>query len=112
MAYIGQNCLYQEQLHIDRGFEALAKYGEDRFTHVHYADVTRDPIAAVRSLYEALGDELTPDAEAAMLKWLADNPQGKFGKHEYKLAAYGLDAEELKPQFQRYIDRFGVEVEG
>ena len=112
MAYIGQNCLYQERLHIERGFEALDRYGEDRFTHVHYADLTRDPIGTIRTLYAALGDDLAPEAEASMRRWIEDNPQGKFGKHEYKLAAYGLDAEALKPTFQPYIDRFGVEVEG
>lgn len=26
-----------------------------------------------------------------MCAWLADNPQDKFGKHEYRLAEYGID---------------------
>ena len=45
----------------------------------------------MRTLYAALGDEFTPEAEAGMRAWLADNPQGKFGRHEYKLAEYGLN---------------------
>lgn len=110
--YIGQNCLNQELLHIERGMNALDKYGANRFAHVHYAEMTRDPIGTIRSLYAALGDDFTPEAEAAMRQWLADNPQGKFGKHEYKLTAYDLDAEALKPRFQDYITRFDVEVEG
>ena len=33
---------------------------------------------------------LLPEAENGMRTWLADNPQDKFGKHEYKLAQFGL----------------------
>jgi hypothetical protein len=110
--YIGQNCLNQELLHIERGMQALDRYGEDRFAHVHYAELTRDPLGTIRSLYAALGDDFTPEAETAMQAWLDDNPQGKFGKHEYKLAAYNLDADAVKPRFEPYISRFNVEAEG
>ena len=44
-------------------------------------------------------DTLTPEAEAAMQAWLDDNPQGKFGKHEYQLDKYGLSVEALAPRF-------------
>ena len=57
---------------------------------VHYADLIRDPIPAMRSLYKSLGDEFTPEVESRMRAWLADNPQDKLGKHEYKLAQFGL----------------------
>jgi hypothetical protein len=42
LEYIGQNCLNQELLHIERGLAALDRYGDDRFTQVHYADLTPD----------------------------------------------------------------------
>jgi hypothetical protein len=72
----------------------------------------RQPIETMRKLYKSLGDEFTPEAEAAMAKWLADNPQDKFGKHEYKLAQYGLSLEKLTPLFERYLSRYQVEREG
>ena len=86
--------------------------GEDRIVDVHYADLMRDPIASMRSLYAALGDEFTPEAQAGMQGWLDDNPQGKFGKHEYKLAEYGRSADELRPLFDHYLSRYQVEAEG
>ncbi len=72
----------------------------------------RDPIATMRTLYRALGDEFTPAAETGMRAWLADNPQDKFGRHEYQLAKYGLTPEMVRPRFDRYLSRYDVEREG
>ena len=41
------------------------KIGHDRIIDVHYADLVRDPMGAMRNLYKALGDAFTPEAEAA-----------------------------------------------
>jgi hypothetical protein len=79
---------------------------------LHYAELLNDPIATMRNLYAALGDDFTPEAEAAMQQWLDDNPQNKFGKHEYKLDQYGLSVEALTPMFERYLSRYAVAKEG
>jgi hypothetical protein len=59
-----------------------------------------------------LGDEFTPQAEASMNAWLTDNPQDKFGKHEYKLAQFGLTADKVRALFERYLSAYQVEPEG
>ncbi|WP_317929697.1 sulfotransferase [Halioxenophilus sp. WMMB6] len=110
--YIGKNCLYQAQLHADRIMDFRDKHGEDRVIDVHYTDLMTNPIEAMRKLYTALGDEFTPEAEAGMQSWLDDNPQDKFGRHEYKLAQYGLSVETVKPAFERYLSRYEVASEG
>lgn len=66
----------------------------------------------MRTLYAALGDSFTPEAEAGITAWLADNPQGKFGKRAYKLGEYGLTSEGLRRGFDRYLSRYQVEAEG
>jgi hypothetical protein len=66
----------------------------------------------MRKLYAALGDEFTPAAESAMRAWLDGNPQDKFGKHEYRLAQYGLSVERLAPLFERYLSAYEIEKEG
>jgi hypothetical protein len=111
-AWLGENCSFQSALHLERMMNTRDRLGEARVADVHYADMTRDPIATVRKLYGALGDDFTPEAEAAMRAWLADNPQGKFGKHEYQLGQYGLSPEGLAPLFDRYLSRYDVEREG
>lgn len=110
--WLAENCTWQVKQHIDRIMDARDRLGEDSMIDVHYADLINDPLGTMRSLYKALGDEFTPEAEAAMRAWLADNPQNKFGKHEYKLAQYGLSVDKLQPIFERYLDRYDVAREG
>jgi hypothetical protein len=89
-----------------------ARNGADSMTNVHYAELLTDPIATLRALYVALGDEFTPEAEAAMQGWLDDNPQGKFGKHEYNLDRFGLSVAGLQPIFADYLASYDVAREG
>lgn len=111
-AWIAENVPWQAREHVDRVMDVRARIGHDRIVDSHYAETMRDPIGSMRKLYAALGDEFTPEAEAGMRAWLADNPQGKFGKHEYKLAEYGLSKEKLDPLFERYLSEYEVEREG
>jgi hypothetical protein len=66
----------------------------------------------MRTLYSSLGDDFTAAAEAGMRTWLADNPQDKFGKHEYKLGRFGLSEQSVRALFERYLARYEVEREG
>jgi hypothetical protein len=106
------NYPWQAVQHADRIMDAREKLGHDRIIDVHYADLIRDPIPAMRSLYKSLGDEFTPEVESGMRAWLADNPQEKFGKHEYKLAQFGLTPEKVRGMFERYLSKYEVEDEG
>lgn len=110
--WLVENCTYQAELHANRIMDFRNRQGEESMIDVHYSDLVSDPIGAMRRLYAALGDDFTPEAEAAMQAWLDDNPQGKFGKHEYKLAQYGLSVEQLAPKFERYLSRYDIAREG
>lgn len=112
LEWLGSNYPWQAAEHANRAMDARDAIGDDRFIDVHYADMTRDPIGTMRKVYEQLGDDFTPAVEAGMQTWLDDNPQGKFGRHEYKLAQYGLTPEKLAPMFERYLSRFDIEREG
>ena len=107
----GENYAWQAVEHLDRIMDSRDRLGEDRIADVHYADLLRDPICTMRALYRALGDEFTAEAEAGMRSWLAINPQDKFGRHDYRLAEFGLNPETLLPRFERYLSRYTVERE-
>jgi hypothetical protein len=98
--------------HANRIMDSRARLGHDRIVDVHYADLMRQPIETMRKLYASLGDEFTPEAQASMQAWLDDNPQGKFGKHEYKLGEFGLTPEKVRASFERYLSEYDVEPEG
>ncbi len=79
-----------------------------RFADVSYADLVRDPIPVVHQIYAELGEKLTLDAESRMLKFLRENPQGKWGRHLYSAATYGLNNHAIEEQFCFYTGRFSM----
>lgn len=111
-AWVGENYAWQTAQHANRIMDFRKKHGEDRIIDVNYADLMRQPMEAMRQLYGALGDEFTPEAEASIQQWLDDNPQGKFGRHEYKLAEFGLTADNVRGKFAEYLDAYDIEPEG
>jgi hypothetical protein len=86
------------------------KHGEDAIFDIQYTDQLRDPIGQMRRLYARFDEPLTPEAEAAMGRVLADNPQGKHGKHAYSLAEFGLTAAGVRTHFKDYCDRYRIPV--
>ena len=106
------NVLRQLQAHVARPLRARQRIGDDRFFDLHYADLMRDPIGVMRSLYEWAGDELTPSTEDAMLTWLQRNPQDRFGVQPYSLDGSGVTITDLEPVFDQYISTFDIELEG
>jgi hypothetical protein len=110
--WIARNYPAQIAEHANRLHAVRAEIGHDRVYDLHYAESMRDPMGAMRKLYAWLGEELTPEAEANMARWLKENPQGKWGKHAYKLDQFGLSEEKLRPLFADYLANYAVEKEG
>jgi hypothetical protein len=111
-AWIAANYPRQVAAHADRAMDAREAIGQDRIIDVHYGDMMRDPVQTMRRVYAQLGDEFTEAAHAGMQEWLDANPQDKFGRHEYKLAEFGLTQQALEPLFERYLSSYDVEREG
>jgi hypothetical protein len=82
-----------------------------RFLDLHYTEVVRDPIAAVRAIYAHADMELRPEAERRMRAFMAANPQDRHGLHRYTLAEYGLDPAEEANRYDAYCRRFQIERE-
>ncbi|MEJ6010007.1 sulfotransferase [Novosphingobium aquae] len=110
--WLGKDYPWQAAEHANRIMDFRDKFGEDKIIDVHYADMVSDPVGTTKKVYAALGDEWTSAAEAGVQQWVNDNPQDKFGRHEYKLAQYGVTKESLEPLFERYLSRYDVAREG
>jgi hypothetical protein len=72
-----------------------------------YADLIREPIAAVRRIYQKGGIEFSPETERRMADYLSQKPQGKFGRHRYGIAEQA-EALARRRLFERYQAYFGV----
>jgi hypothetical protein len=81
---------------------------EDRFFDVQFETFQRDPFPVIQSLYDFLGEPLTPEARGRMEAWRLSTPRDKHGGHDYSAADYGLDPEALRQRFAFYAKRFGA----
>lgn len=90
---------------------ARGEIPRDRLFDFQYADLIRQPLPAVQTLYQQAGMALSPDATARMQAYLQHKPQGKFGKHDYSLGSPDEIARK-RALFARYQDYYGVPNEG
>jgi hypothetical protein len=84
-------------------------HGWDSIYDLHYSAVMADPIGEIKKLYKRFDEPLSETAEANMRTYLADNPQGKHGKHSYSLEEYGLTREEVRARYADYCRKFQIE---
>lgn len=80
----------------------------DRVVDVMFEDTVAHPVETVEKVYAHLGLDYTPAVAEGVRAYLADNPRDKHGTHEYTLAEFGLDKDEVDAAFAAYRDRFGV----
>jgi hypothetical protein len=75
---------------------------------IHYDDLVRDPMAAIRLIYGQFGYRLSAQAEASMTAFMAAKPRGGYGKNRYATGRFGINPERLRPDFAAYTEYFGV----
>ncbi|MGB3622461.1 MAG: sulfotransferase [Ketobacter sp.] len=109
--WIAENYSWQCAEHANRIMDAREALGHHRIIDVHYGELMRDPIPTMRNLYKQLNQDFSTGAENGMQSWLSDNPQDKFGRHEYKLDQFGLKEASVYSMFERYLSAYDVETE-
>jgi Sulfotransferase family len=109
---LGRNAVKQMTAHVNNPLRARDRIGDEQFFHMYYADMMREPMAVMRKLYAWAGDELSPEVEAGMVRWLDEHPQNLFAPNKYTLDEYGLSVEQLEPIFAEYLATFDIEPEG
>ena len=81
------------------------------FGDVRFADLLRDPVAAIEGAYAGIGRELTDEHRQAVVRYVAHKPRGKHGLHQYTAADWGFDPDQLRAELAEYIDQFAVPLE-
>ena len=107
---IGRDFVDTFEIMIARQQAFREKHGQDAIHDVQYAETLTDPIGVIRRIYARFDEPFTAEAEAAMHAYMAQNQQGKHGKHTYALEDYGLSKATVHARFAAYIDRFQIPV--
>jgi hypothetical protein len=87
------------------------KLPEDRIVDLRYADLLRDPVGAVRGVYERWGIPFGETLAGRIRAHLAARPKDRHGAHEYSFADTGLDLEKERLRYADYQAHFGVPSE-
>jgi Sulfotransferase family len=113
LAEIGREVTHRWTNGLERAmqFRQSGSMAADRFVDIHYRDLIRDPMAAVRRIYSRFDMALSEAAETCMRRFLARNPQDKHGAHRYTLSSFGLKPDDLIRRFKAYREHFGVPPE-
>jgi hypothetical protein len=82
-----------------------------QFLDVRHDDFVADPWPAVAAIYRMRGTALSERGREAMQAWLEAHPQGKHGKHEYRLEDYAIARDEVQALFADYVERYGLTME-
>jgi len=97
---------------MEHAIEARARIGDDRFLDVHHEDLNADPMGTVARVHDFLGLELDPATERVIDEWQRANRTGARGSHRYTPEQFGLSAAQLRDEYDFYIRRFDVHVDG
>lgn len=82
-----------------------------RVHDVYYQDLVQDPVNVVTKIYEAFNVELPENMPEIILQYLAENPKGKHGVHNYSADTFGLSNSGIRERFSAYIEAVNVGIE-
>jgi hypothetical protein len=98
---------------IDYWSEAMEKFlrerdglSDSRIFDVTHKEICRDPIGAVRRVYEHFGWSFSQEAEQRMRSLVAAQAERDSANHRYDLSQFGSSAEEVLNAFTLYCERF------
>jgi hypothetical protein len=77
-----------------------------RVYDMRYKDLAANPIDTVRAAYRFHDMEFTAAAEAAIRRWLAENPADKHGRHTYRLEDFSLTESRIRDVYADYIETY------
>ena len=97
---------------MQRAIEERGRIGDDRFLDIHHRELVTDPKGTIGRVYDWLGLELTPAVAQTIFDWQEANAMGAKGTHRYTAEQFGLDADQIRSEYDFYIRHFDVAVEG
>lgn len=79
---------------------------QDRVLHLHYKQLTADPIGTVQGLYSYFDMEFSRVARDRIEGYLQRRPRGGYGVNRYDPAEFGYELSRLRQRFEHYIRTF------
>jgi hypothetical protein len=103
---------YLGNLNVDQWSTGIARTlryradNEDRFFDIDFRAMQSDPIGSVRSLYDWLGEEVSPEFERRMTQWWKNSAEDREILERPGAEVFGIDEQTVRPLFADYTARF------
>ncbi len=108
---IGRHWCDKTHKMVDWAMKTRAETPEGRFVDVSYYDLIRDPMSQLQRIYEVAAIDFDDEAEGLAERYVAANPQNQFGKHDYRLADFGLSEQVMDETFAAYREAYAIPFE-
>ena len=105
---IGRDAMQYWSETLDVFLQERDRLPRGRICDLPYLEIRRDPIAAIRHVYEHFSWSLSHEAEQRMRSVLANQHREQNGSHYYELSQFGLEAADGPRRFAAYCERFGL----
>jgi len=93
---------------MDRFLRERDRLANSRIFDVRHDEICRNPIGAVRRIYEYFDWSLSAEAEQRMRALVAAQADRQSANHRYDLSQFGSSPEEVLNAFAPYCQRFGL----
>jgi hypothetical protein len=91
---------------MDKFLRERDRLADNRICDIRYDEIRREPIRAVRRIYEFFGWSLSREAEQNMRILIASQAKRQSANHRYNLSQFGANAEDVLSAFATYCERF------
>lgn len=91
---------------LQRAMEVKERMEDHQCIDVSHQALLEDPLPTVEKVYTHLDIPYTAIAKKRMHIWLQDNPRSRFGTHACSSQKHGVEASEVKKQFEFYLKRY------
>jgi hypothetical protein len=112
MIRLGHEVSSHLRVGVGNAIDARSRLDSARFLDVHHRQLVQDPMETVRRVYEFLELDLQPSVAQVIADWQQANRSGTHGTHHYTAEQFGLSTEQIRSDYDFYLQHFDVEVEG
>jgi hypothetical protein len=93
---------------MDKFMHERDRLAHNRICDVKYDEIRREPIRAVRRIYDFFGWPLSREAEQNMRALIASQSKRESANHRYDLSQFGTNTDDVLKAFASYCERFDL----
>lgn len=91
---------------LDNFMQVRAKNDDMRFVDVNYKAMLKNPTQLGADILKRSGVATSADTDMHMSNWIEANRREDRAAHKYDLESFGLSAQNIKSEYQAYIDQY------